>query len=169
YKLGRGPLYSFYSPYHLCHLEAPLSIARLMLFNDYPIPPRIGHGPMVEVITIAKKPLRAGAILDGIGGSTAYGLCETSAVTRAERLLPIGAAEGCRLVRDVGLDEPIHYSDVELPPGRLIDQLLLEHGNRAWPTATATVLSPKLIQTPLPNVSTSQSGSRRTLVGVRSV
>ncbi len=27
YKLGPGPLYSFYRPYHLCHFEVPLSVA----------------------------------------------------------------------------------------------------------------------------------------------
>ena len=26
YKLGSGPLYSFYTPYHLCHFEVPLSV-----------------------------------------------------------------------------------------------------------------------------------------------
>ncbi len=36
FKLGKGPLYSFYTPYHLCHFEAPLSVARAM-----PVQPRV--------------------------------------------------------------------------------------------------------------------------------
>ena len=32
--LGDGPLYCFYEPYHLCHLDAPMSPARAVLFGD---------------------------------------------------------------------------------------------------------------------------------------
>jgi predicted homoserine dehydrogenase-like protein len=56
YKLGTGPLYSFYTPYHLCHFEVPNSIARAVLFNDATVSP-LG-GPRVEAITTAKRPLR---------------------------------------------------------------------------------------------------------------
>jgi len=34
YKLGKGPLYLFYTPYHLCHFEVPLTVARAVLFHD---------------------------------------------------------------------------------------------------------------------------------------
>ncbi|MDH3705834.1 MAG: NAD(P)-dependent oxidoreductase [Acidimicrobiia bacterium] len=124
YKLGEGPLYSFYTPYHLCHFEVPMSIARAVLFGDAVMQP--AAGPRVEVITRAKTDLTAGTVLDGLGGYHTYGECETAAITTAEDLLPIGVAEGCTLTVDVVKDHCLTYADVELPAGRLIDQLRTE-------------------------------------------
>lgn len=121
YKLGTGPLYSFYTPYHLCHFEVPTTIARAALFADAAIRPIAG--PVVEVIALAKTDLAAGTTLDGLGGYHYYGEAERADVTAAEELLPIGVAEGCRLLRDVPQDTALTYGDVELPPGRLVDEL----------------------------------------------
>lgn len=123
-KLGKGPLYSFYVPYHLCHFEVPTSAARAVLFGDATIEPT--HGPQVDVIAIAKRDLGAGTTLDGLGGFHTYGLCERHDVTRGDRLIPIAAAEGCTLVRDVPKDTALTYDDVRVPDGRLIDQLRAE-------------------------------------------
>ncbi|MCC7009024.1 MAG: NAD(P)-dependent oxidoreductase [Acidobacteria bacterium] len=120
-KLGQGPLYSFYVPYHLTALEVPISVARVALYRDVIIAP--DHGPRVDVVTAAKRDLRTGEELDGLGGYATYGLCENADVTHARRLLPIGVAEGGRLTRDVAKDEVLTYEDVELPAGRLIDEL----------------------------------------------
>ncbi|SDS59352.1 Predicted homoserine dehydrogenase, contains C-terminal SAF domain [Nocardioides scoriae] len=124
YKLGQGPLYSFYTPYHLCHFEVPSTVARAVLFGDAAIAPLAG--PKVEVITIAKQDLAAGTVLDGLGGYHTYGEAEAYDVSQAEGLLPIGVAEGSRLTRDVRKDEAISYADVVLPEGRLVDELVAE-------------------------------------------
>lgn len=124
YKLGEGPLYSFYTPYHLCHFEVPLSVARAVLFQDAVMAP-LG-GPLVDVVTTAKIDLKAGETLDGIGFYMTYGQCENSKVVQAENLLPMGLAEGCRLKRDVAKDQVLTYDDVELPEGRLCDKLRAE-------------------------------------------
>lgn len=121
YKLGTGPLYSFYTPYHLCHFEVPMTVARAVLFGDATIAPEAGL--QVEVLTIAKQDLAAGTVLDGLGGYDTYGEAEKSSVATAARLLPIGVAEGCRLTRDIVKDEAIGYADVVLPEGRLVDAL----------------------------------------------
>jgi len=123
YKLGPGPLYSFYTPYHLCHFEVPLSAARVALFRDSVLS---AERPNVDVITLAKVDLKAGDELDAIGGYKTYGQCETYAVSRAQNLLPQGLAEGCKVKHDVAKDTAITYADVELPPGRLCDQLRVE-------------------------------------------
>jgi predicted homoserine dehydrogenase-like protein len=81
---------------------------------------------MVEVIAIAKRDLRAGETLDGIGGFSAYGLCENAAVATSERLLPLGLAEGCTLVRALERDQPLTLADVAVPPGRVVDALRAE-------------------------------------------
>ncbi len=121
FKLGDGPFYVFYVPYHLPHLEVPLTAARAVLFNDAAITP-IG-GPVCDVITIAKRDLKEGEMLDGIGGFTCYGTLENSDICRSERLLPMGLSEGCRLTKDVPKDEAISYDDVNVPGGRLCDEL----------------------------------------------
>ena len=124
YKLGEGPLYSFYTPYHLCHFEVPLSAARVALFGDAVLAP--AGAPRVEVVATAKTDLKAGDVLDGIGWYMTYGEAENADVVRAERLLPMGVAEGCKLARDVPKDATLTYDDVQLPEGRLVDRLRSE-------------------------------------------
>jgi predicted homoserine dehydrogenase-like protein len=124
YKLGAGPLYCFHTPYHLCHFEVPNTVARAVLFRDAALAP-LG-APQVEVVAAAKVDLRAGDVIDGLGGYRTYGLAENSPLARAEQLLPIGLAEGCRLRRDLPRDAVLTFDDVELPPGRLCDRLWQE-------------------------------------------
>ena len=124
YKLGEGPLYLFYTPYHLCHFEVPLTVARAVLFHDAALSP-LG-APCVEVVATAKTDLKAGDVIDGIGHYMTYGLCENADTTEAENLLPLGVAEGCILKNDIPKDQVITYDDVILPEGRLIDQLRSE-------------------------------------------
>lgn len=112
-KLGKGPLYSFYTPYHLCFFEVPNSIARVFHFNDVVMAPI--SGPVVEVATTAKKDLKAGEVLDGFGGYTAYGQCENAPVCYKEKILPIGLAEGVKLKHDIKRDQVITFDDIEIP------------------------------------------------------
>jgi predicted homoserine dehydrogenase-like protein len=121
FKLGDGPLYMFYRPFHLTHLEAPLSVARAVLFGDATIAPQ--GGPVCEVATIAKRDLEAGDELDGIGGYSCYGLIDNVEDTRRDDVLPIGLAAGARLTRSVAQDQPVTYADVTMPEGRLVDEL----------------------------------------------
>ncbi len=132
YKLGEGPLYSFYTPYHLCYFEVPLSVARVVLFGDAVVQP-LG-GPCVEVVACAKTALNAGDTLDGLGGYKTYGQCDTADATARAKLLPIGVAEGCRLLREVPRDAVLTYADVALPEGRLVDRLRTEQA-AAFPAA----------------------------------
>lgn len=132
YKLGTGPLYSFYTPYHLCHFEIPISVARVVLCNDAVLQPI--DGPRVEVVATAKKDLKAGEEIDALGGYMTYGQCETYEISRRETLLPMGLAQGCRLKRDIAKDAVLTYDDVEIPPGRLIDTLRAEQ-DRLFPVA----------------------------------
>jgi predicted homoserine dehydrogenase-like protein len=123
-KLGTGPLYSFYVPYHLTIFEVPLSVARVVLFGDTPIAPL--NGPVVEVITAAKVSIDTGTTLDGLGEYLTYGMCENADVARRENLLPMGLAEGCVLKRGVEKDAFITFDDVELPTDTVTHQLWFE-------------------------------------------
>jgi predicted homoserine dehydrogenase-like protein len=124
YKLGEGPLYLFYTPYHLCHFEVPLTCARAVLFHDAAVTP-LG-APLVEVVATAKIDLAEGTVLDGIGHYMTYGQCETAEVTSDQRLLQMGLAEGCILKHPVPRDQVLTYDDVIVPENRFCDQLRQE-------------------------------------------
>lgn len=121
YKMGSGPVYCFYTPYHLCHFEVQNTVARAVLFGDAAVTP--AGAPSVGVVATAKTDLKAGQVLDGIGQFMTYGQCENWDVIRSQNLLPMGLAEGCRLKRDIPRDQVIISSDVERPPGRISDRL----------------------------------------------
>lgn len=124
YKMGDGPLYPFWIPYHLVHFEVPNSIARVALFGDELAPP-LG-APVVEVCAVAKRALKAGEVLDDYGMYMTYGEAVNADEMSSGRYLPEGLVEGCRLVRDVDRDEVLTYDDVILPAGRLADRLRAE-------------------------------------------
>ncbi|HEX3256845.1 MAG TPA: Gfo/Idh/MocA family oxidoreductase [Gaiellaceae bacterium] len=124
YKMGEGPLYPFWVPYHLPHFEAPSSIARVVLFADNVAPPVAG--PQVEVCAVAKRDLRAGETLDEYGMFMTYGEAANAEEMSAGRYLPEGLVEGCSLLRDVAKDDVVTYDDVELPGGRVADRLRAE-------------------------------------------
>jgi predicted homoserine dehydrogenase-like protein len=128
YKLGEGPLYCFYTPWHLCHFEVPITVARAVEFGDAAIAP-LG-GPLVDVVAAAKIDLEQGQELDSLGGYHLYGLAENSDVAASENLLPLGLAPDCTLVRDIPKDQVLTYDDVEIPEGRLVDELRREQDAR---------------------------------------
>jgi predicted homoserine dehydrogenase-like protein len=134
YKMGEGPLYSFFTPYHLVHFEVPSSIARAFLFKDSLAPPLAG--PVVEVCAVAKRDLQAGEVLDDYGMYMTYGEAVNTEEMNRMQYLPEGLVEGCKLRRAIKKDTVLAYADVELPPGRLADKLRAEQyrhfGAHTW-------------------------------------
>jgi predicted homoserine dehydrogenase-like protein len=124
YKMGDGPLYSFFTPYHLVHFEVPTAIARVVLFRDSVAKP-LG-GPVVEVCAVAKRDLKAGEVLDDYGMYMTYGEAVNAEEMCRNHYLPEGLVEGCVLTRDITKDSVITYESVTLPPNRLADQLRAE-------------------------------------------
>ena len=118
-KMGPGPDYMFLRPYHLCHLETPLSVAEAVLYREPTIAPK--GGPVAEVLAVAKRDLAAGEVLDGIGGWAVYGQVDT--VDRARDFLPIGLAEKTTITRAVAAGEPVPLASVEFPPGDYVVNL----------------------------------------------
>lgn len=124
YKMGEGPLYSFFTPYHLVHFDVPNAIARVALFRDSVAKP-LG-GPVVEVCAVAKRDLKAGETLDDYGMYMTYGEAVNADEMCRNQYVPEGLVEDCVLTRDVPKDSVITYRDVILPPNRLGDQLRAE-------------------------------------------
>ena len=130
YKLGDGPFYVFYTPFHLPHIQIASTIGRAVVHHDPTVAP-IG-GPVCEVLTVAKRDLLAGERLDGIGGFCAYGLVDNAASARAMMALPIALSEGCVLRRNVSKDEVLSFGDVDQPAGGVAGELWREQ-NARWP------------------------------------
>ena len=121
-KMGDGPNYLFYRPYHLCHMDTPLTIAEAVLDGEPTIAPRAES--VAEVIAIAKRDLRAGERLDGIGGYTCFGRIDE--IGNAGGLLPIGLTENVLLTRPIQKDAPVPLDAVELDDSSLLMQLRRE-------------------------------------------
>ncbi len=119
--IGEGPNYLLYRPYHLASIEAPLSIARAYFYNEPTIAPK--GGPVAEVFAVAKKDLKAGDKIDGIGGYTVYGLNDEHGKVMDEDLVPLGLIEGATVKKDLEKDQPIKYGDVKLLEDSTIFQI----------------------------------------------
>jgi predicted homoserine dehydrogenase-like protein len=132
YKLGTGPYYCFYTPYHLCHFEVPTSIARAALFGDAVLAP--AGGPRVGVVALAKKDLVPGEVIKEFGGYEVYGVAENSDAVDREDLLPVGLAIGAVIKHRIAKDQPLRFEDVDIPAGRLVDALYAEQRQR-FPTS----------------------------------
>lgn len=110
YKMGDGPDYFFFRPYHLVHLEIPTTIGELILDNEPLV--TIDEPHVAEVVAIAKKDLDVGEKLDCIGGFSAYGHIDTA--DNAAGYLPVGLIEYATMTAEVKLDEPIPLEAVAL-------------------------------------------------------
>jgi predicted homoserine dehydrogenase-like protein len=123
YKMGDGPFYLFYRPYHLCHLETAYAIGRVAL-DRKPLFAPLSH-PVTEVIAIAKADLPAGTALErGIGGDHVYGEIEERTIAAGIGAVPICLldleGDAATTKRDIGKGEPILWSDIELPDSDLL-------------------------------------------------
>jgi len=132
YKLGGGPFYVFYTPFHLPHIQIASTIGRAFIHRDPTVAP-IG-GPICEVVTVAKRDLKARERLDGVGGFCTYGLIENAQAARVRSDLPIGLSEGCILRRDVSKDAVLSFEDVDMLANGIVKDLWREQFSR-WQVA----------------------------------
>jgi predicted homoserine dehydrogenase-like protein len=109
-QMGSGPYYVFHRPYHLCHVEAMQCVAEAFLDHEALLQPVAGF--RTNVYAYAKRNLRRGETLDGIGGYTCYGMIENCAENEAREGLPICLADEVTLKRNVAKDEKIFMEDV---------------------------------------------------------
>ena len=137
YKMGDGPFYVFYTPYHLPHLQIVSTIGRAAIHRDATVAP-LG-APVCEVVTVAKRDLRAGERLDGVGGFCGYGLIDNASTARASGALPIGLSAGCVLRRDVAKDSVLTFEDVDTSALDPFVFGLWNEQQARWPAARKTV------------------------------
>jgi len=120
-KVGKGKYCTFFRPYHLWFLEAPISVARAHLYREVWMAPL--DRPVAEVMTIAKRALAPGERLDDFGGYTFYGTIERAEVACTLNALPVGLAPGARVKRLVPAGEIVTWDDVQLDEGSVVVRL----------------------------------------------
>ena len=121
-SMGEGPNYILYRPYHLTSIETPLSAARACIYHEPTIVPK--GAPVSETVAVAKKDLKAGEYLDGIGGYTVYGVIDTFENAKKDNALPIGlVSPKVKVKTDIKKGETLTYDAVELDENSFILQL----------------------------------------------
>jgi predicted homoserine dehydrogenase-like protein len=93
-----GPYYLHLRPYHLCDLETPQSVAEAVLLGERTI---TSNEPNSEVVCVAKRDLKAGRTVEGIGGDDWYGTIVTREDALAQRAIPIGTGAGGIVTKDI--------------------------------------------------------------------
>jgi predicted homoserine dehydrogenase-like protein len=106
-KLGAGPYYTFYRPYHLTSLEVPLTCARSVLYRRADMEPL--PVPVVEVCAVAKKDLQPGERLDAIGEYTYRAWAMTVGDARTQHAVPCGLIENGRVTQPIRRGELLTY------------------------------------------------------------
>ncbi len=111
-RLGPGPYWALYRPYHLANIETPLSVAQAVIYNQATLAPQ--GPPVAETTTVAKRDLFPGDVLDGLGGTMVYGSIERADVAREAAMLPLGISVGAQVRRPVARGQTLTYDDVVL-------------------------------------------------------
>jgi predicted homoserine dehydrogenase-like protein len=123
-KVGKGNYSTFFRPYHLWFLEAPISIARAFFYRETTLVPL--DKPVADVATVAKKDLAAGESLDAFGGYTFFGRMDVKENCAAVKALPVGLAPGAKMVKPAEKGEIITWNHVELDESSTIVKLRRE-------------------------------------------
>lgn len=122
--MGRGKYFTFFRPYHLWFLEAPISIARAHLRRETTLVPL--DEPVAEIMTIAKRDLQPGERLDDFGGYSYHGLMDRAEAVRALNALPVGLAPGAEVVKPVAAGALLTWEDVKLDESSTVVKLRRE-------------------------------------------
>ena len=111
-KVGKGKYFTFFRPYHLWFLEAPISVARAFITKETTLVPL--DEPIADVMTIAKRDLQPGDRLDDFGGYTFYGLMDRAEEFRRLNALPVGLAVEAQVKQAIPAGQVITWDDVKL-------------------------------------------------------
>jgi predicted homoserine dehydrogenase-like protein len=123
-KVGRGAYFTFFRPYHLWFIEAPISVARAYLHRQTTLVPL--DRPVAEVMTMAKRDLKPGEHLDTFGGYTFSGIIDRAENALRLNALPVGLAPGAVMRRSVPAGQLITWEDVQLDEAQTVVKLRRE-------------------------------------------
>lgn len=134
-KLGSGPFYVIVQPYHLCHLEIPKTVLRILTGKGYSF--NNGQNPTVQVAAVAKRPIAAGEKLKrGLGSFVTRG--EAVKISNFPNAVPIALLQDTIFIKPVAEGQIITFDDVETPPSR---------AREMWKETVQEVLAKHTLQT----------------------
>jgi predicted homoserine dehydrogenase-like protein len=119
-SMGPGPYFALYRPYHLASVEAPITVYRAILDRESSL---FAPHLVAEVVSMTKKDLAPGDVIDGIGGFTVRGYADNALDARRDNLVPIGLVAGAKIIKPIGVGELLTYDHVELNADSLIVKL----------------------------------------------
>ncbi|MGX5840820.1 NAD(P)H-dependent oxidoreductase [Mesorhizobium sp. ArgA1] len=120
-KVGKGPYFTIFRPYHLTSLEVPLSAARAVVYKRADMEP-LDH-PVAEAVAVAKSDLGAGQSLGMIGETDYRGFAMTWEDARAKGALPLGLAERAKVVKPVKTGDFLTYENCVPDDSMVITQI----------------------------------------------
>ncbi len=120
-KMGPGPNYTIFRPYHLTSLEVPLSAVRAVMKGAPDLIP--ADRPVAECVTLAKRDLNPGDTLGKIGEYDYRGFAMTWEGARDEGALPLGLAERARVIKPIKAGEKLTYANCEPDDSLVITQI----------------------------------------------
>ncbi|MFN2302160.1 MAG: NAD(P)H-dependent oxidoreductase, partial [Anaerolineales bacterium] len=123
-KVGKGKYFTFFRPYHLWFIEAPISVAEAYLHRKITLVSQ--DQPSADVMTVAKRDLKPGEMLDQFGGYTFHGVMDGYTATRTLNALPVGLAPGAKLLSDKKMGQIITWDDVALDEDSIVVKLRRE-------------------------------------------
>ncbi|MBI9046596.1 MAG: hypothetical protein JEZ06_19045 [Anaerolineaceae bacterium] len=123
-KVGKGKYFTFFRPYHLWFIEAPISVAKAFLYREVTLVSQ--DKPTTDVMTIAKKDLSPGEIMDEFGGYTFHGVMDLATEAKKLNALPVGLAPGAKLIKSKQAGEIVEWSDVSLDESLTVVKLRRE-------------------------------------------
>jgi predicted homoserine dehydrogenase-like protein len=129
-KVGKGKYFTFFRPYHLWFLEAPISIAEAYFNKRIWLAPQ--DEPVADIMTVAKKDLVVGEVLERFGGYSCYGVMDLAENSRNLNALPSGISPGAKLVKPVKRGEIITWDDVVLDEESTVVKLRREQDALFW-------------------------------------
>jgi predicted homoserine dehydrogenase-like protein len=106
-----GEYAAVYRPFHLIGLELGISIASAVLRRE-----ATGSADhfIADVVSVAKKDLKPGDVLDGEGGYTVFGRLARANESVFNRYLPMGLSRRGKMIKPVVKDSILTYDDIEL-------------------------------------------------------
>jgi predicted homoserine dehydrogenase-like protein len=98
YSMGDGPYYKLYRPFHLCSIETPMAVAEAVIYGEAVLKPM---AMVSEVVSVAKRDLKAGERLGGIGSADFFSRIYTCADANALHAIPMGLTAGGWVTQDI--------------------------------------------------------------------
>lgn len=120
-KMGEGPYFTFFRPYHLTSLEVPLTCARVVLYGKADMVPMAR--PVAEVCAVAKKDMAVGETLDQIGEYCYRAWIMTAAQARSAGAIPCGLLTGAKVTAPIKKGDLITRANTTVPANSKIAAL----------------------------------------------